>query len=134
MRIFSDVGGFFQDNSFGEVRTHWSAPGDQTDEPRPSYDGTSGAHEISSRFVEDGSYLRMQELTLGYRLPERAAGRLGFASWRLYLSARNLFTITGYKGYSPDVNSNSDKNVGLGVDFYSYPQARTFTFGVQAGW
>ncbi len=134
MRIFSDAGGFYGDNLFGEARTYWRAPGDQTDEPRPSYDGNSGATEISSRFVEDGSYLRMQELTLGYRLPEHLAGRLGFTNWRLYLSARNLFTITSYSGYSPEVNSNSNKNIGLGVDFYAYPLARTFTFGVQAGW
>ncbi len=134
MSIFSNDGGFNTDNKFGKARTYWRQPGDQTNEPRPSYDGTSGATEISSRFVEDGSYLRMQELTLGYRLPEHVAGRLGFRSWRLYLSARNLFTITNYSGYSSDVNSSSDKNIGLGVDYYAYPIARTFTFGVQAGW
>jgi hypothetical protein len=134
MRIFSDAGGFYGDNLFGEARNHWQAPGDVTNEPRPSYDGTSGATEISDRFVEDGSFLRMQDVTLGYRIPEGLASSLGFASWRLYVSAHNLFTITNYSGFSPDVNSNSDKNIGLGVDFYSYPFARTFTFGIQAGW
>jgi TonB-linked SusC/RagA family outer membrane protein len=134
MGIFSDDGGFNTDNKFANAKTYWRQPGDVTNEPRPSYDGTSRATEISSRFVEDGSYLRMQELTLGYRLPEHLAGRLGFASWRLYLSARNLFTITGYSGYTPDVNSSDDKNIGLGVDYYAYPASRTFTFGVQAGW
>jgi hypothetical protein len=86
--------------------------------------------------MEDGSYWRLQDLTLGYRLPERWSGGLGFATARIYGSVRNLFTITDYSGYSPDVNSNGqfESDVGLGTDFYSYPQARTFTFGVQASW
>ena len=107
-----------------------------TDVPRASFDGVSGAAEISSRYLEDGSYWRLQDLTLGYRLPERWAGGLGFHSARFYGSVRNLFTITDYTGYTPDVNSNGsfDANVGLGTDFYAYPQARTFTFGIQASW
>ena len=147
MRIFSDAGGWYLDNQFTDVLRRWRQPGDQTDQPRASYDGLSGAREISSRFVEDGSYWRMQDLTLGYRLPERWSGALGFASARFYGSVRNLFTITDYKGYSPDVNSNGASNnasgisdlgsvssIGLGTDFYAYPLARTFTFGVQASW
>ncbi len=68
--------------------------------------------------------------------PSRWAGGLGFASARFYGSVRNLFTITDYTGYTPDVNSNGQffADVGLGTDFYAYPQARTFTFGVQASW
>lgn len=136
MRIFSDAGGWFLDNQFRDVLDRWQQPGDETDTPRASFDGLSGAAEISSRYLEDGSYWRLQDLTLGYRLPEQWAGGLGFAHARLYGSVRNLFTITDYSGYSPDVNSNGQfgANVGLGTDFYSYPQARTFTFGVQASW
>jgi TonB-linked SusC/RagA family outer membrane protein len=136
MRLFSDNGGFFLDNHFRDVLNRWRQPGDVTDVPRASFDGVSGADLISSRFMEDGSYWRLQDLTLGYRLPERWAGGLGFASARFYGSVRNLFTITDYSGYSPDVNSNGsfDANVALGTDFYAYPQARTFTFGVQASW
>ena len=145
MRIFSDAGGFFLDNQFHDALNRWQKPGDITNEPRASFDGVSGAAEISSRFIEDGSYVRLQDLTLGYRLPERVAGSLGFASARIYGSVRNLFTSTDYTGYSPDVNSNGSNNVdsgsltgssqvGLGTDFYAYPQARTWTFGVQASW
>jgi TonB-linked SusC/RagA family outer membrane protein len=147
MRIFSDAGGWYLDNQFTDVLQRWRQPGDQTDQPRASYDGVSGAVEISSRYLENGTYWRMQDLTLGYRLPERWAGALGFATARFYGSARNLFTITDYKGYSPDVNSNGASNnasgisdlgsvssIGLGTDFYAYPLARTFTFGVQASW
>jgi TonB-linked SusC/RagA family outer membrane protein len=144
MRIFSDAGGFFLDNQFDNVMQRWRQPGDVTDVPRASFDGVSGAAEISSRYVEDGSYWRLQDLILGYRLPDRWAGSLGFYSARLYGSVRNLFTISDYSGYSPDVNSNGSSSddtgagftssVGLGTDFYAYPQARTFTFGIQAAW
>jgi TonB-linked SusC/RagA family outer membrane protein len=147
MRIFSDAGGYYLDNQFTDVLRSWKQPGDQTDVPRASYDGVSGAAEISSRYIENGSYWRMQDVTLGYRLPQRWAGALGFASARFYGSVRNLFTITDYSGYSPDVNSNGASNnatgiadvgtvssIGLGTDFYAYPLARTFTFGVQASW
>jgi TonB-linked SusC/RagA family outer membrane protein len=136
MRIFSDAGGWYLDNQFRDVLDRWQQPGDVTDTPRASYDGLSGAREISSRFLEDGSYWRLQDLTLGYRLPERWAGSLGFGNARFYGSVHNLFTITDYTGYTPDVNSNGQfsADVGLGTDFYAYPQARTFTFGVQASW
>jgi hypothetical protein len=147
MRIFSDAGGWYLDNQFTDVLRRWRQPGDKTDQPRASYDGVSGAAEISSRYIESGSYWRMQDLTLGYRFPDRWAGALGFGSARFYGSVRNLFTITDYSGYSPDVNSNgADNNAtgiedlgtasgfALGTDFYAYPLARTFTFGVQASW
>lgn len=135
MRLFSGATGYYSDNEFRDQLARWQNPGDITNVPRASYDGTSGAQEISSRFIEDGSYLRMQDLTLGFRFPDRLAGSLGFRSARLYGSVRNLFTISNYTGYSPDVNSNGAlANVGLGTDFYAYPQARTFTFGVQAAW
>ena len=136
MRIFSDAGGWFLDNQFQDVLDRWQQPGDVTDTPRASFDGVSGAAEISSRYMEDGSFWRLQDLTLGYRLPEQWAGGLGFASARFYGSVRNLFTITDYSGYTPDVNSNGQffADVGLGTDFYAYPQARTYSFGVQATW
>ena len=135
MRIFSDAGGWYLDNQFADVMDRWQKPGDKTDVPRASYDGLSGAREISSRFIEDGSYFRLSELTLGYELPEQVAGLLRMSRARVYVSGRNLFTITSYTGYSPEVNSNgSSANVALGTDFYAYPIARTYTFGIQAGW
>jgi TonB-linked SusC/RagA family outer membrane protein len=136
MRIFSDAGGWFLDNQFRDVLDRWQQPGDVTDTPRASFDGVSGAAEISSRYMEDGSYWRLQDLTLGYRLPEKWAGSIGVGTARFYGSIRNLFTITDYSGYSPDVNSNGqfESDVGLGTDFYSYPQARTYSFGIQASW
>jgi TonB-linked SusC/RagA family outer membrane protein len=135
MRIFTDDGGCTWDNLSSDVMKRWQKPGDITDMPRMSYDCTSGADLISSRFIEDGSYVRLGEITLGLRLPAAWAGRAGMESARVYVSGRNLKTWTDYSGYNPTVNSaGSDANVIMGTDYYAYPLARTFTFGISAGW
>ena len=119
------------DNKFRRALRRWRNPGDITDEPRASFDGTSGAVETSSRYFEDGSYVRLQEITLGYRLPERLATAMHMANARVYISGRNLQTWTSFSGYSPDVNSNgSSANTSLSTEFYSYPLARTLIVGV----
>ncbi|HST61022.1 MAG TPA: TonB-dependent receptor [Longimicrobium sp.] len=134
MRLFSDAGGWYLDNQFGHVMDRWRQPGDETDVPRASYDGLSGARTISSRFIEDGSYVRLQEVTLGYRLPASLARRAGMDGARLFVSGHNLHTWTDYRGYSPDVNSNGVSNAALGTDFYAYPVARTLTVGIRGTW
>ena len=134
MRLFSDAGGWYLDNQFGHVMNRWRQPGDVTDVPRASYDGLSGARTISSRFIEDGSYVRLQEVTLGYKLPSSLARRAGMDGARLFVSGHNLHTWTDYLGYSPDVNSNGVSNASLGTDFYAYPAARTITVGVRGTW
>lgn len=129
--VFALDGGYYTDNKFKRALRRWQQPGDVTDEPRASYDGTSGADRLSSRYFEDGSYVRLQEATLGYRLPARIAAALRLSEARLYLSGRNLHTWTKYSGYSPDVNSNgSGSNTALSTEFYAYPSARTFMFGI----
>ena len=80
--------------------------------------------ENSTRFIEDGSYLRLKNLQIGYTFPLKWTQRFRCSRLRLYATASNLFTITGYKGYDPEV--------GGGVDYGNYPQSRTFTFGLNA--
>jgi TonB-linked SusC/RagA family outer membrane protein len=134
IRVFADDGGRYSDNKFSDVLRRWQKPGDITDEPRASRSGKSDAVEVSSRYLEDGSYVRIGDVTLGYTLPSRWAGMTGLNNARLYVSGHNLHTFTKYKGYSPDVNSQgATSNIGLGTDFYAYPVARSFTFGVKAG-
>ncbi|MBI2401753.1 MAG: TonB-dependent receptor [Gemmatimonadetes bacterium] len=134
--VFADDGGYYNDNKFKRVLKRWQKPGDVTTEPRASWDGTSGlAGQISSKYFEDGSYIRLHEVTLGYRLPARVAGFLGLQETRVYVSGRNLKTWTDYSGYSPDVNSNgSGSNTALSTEFYAYPLARTFMFGISGAW
>lgn len=135
VRLYANDGGYYSDNKLSRALNRWQNPGDITDEPRASYDGTSGARLPSSRFVENADYLRLLDVTLGIQLPERLAGSIGFTKARFYITGHNLFTITGYSGYFPDVNaSGSTANLDLGTDFYTYPLARTFSVGVQAGW
>lgn len=80
--------------------------------------------ENSTRFIEDGSYLRLKNLQIGYTLPKKVTEKFYCSRLRFYATASNLFTITGYKGYDPEV--------GGGVDYGNYPQSRTFTFGLNA--
>lgn len=76
----------------------------------------------STRFLEDGSYLRLKNLQIGYTIPQRVLQRAKIQNFRIYLAASNLFTITKYSGYDPEV--------GGGVDYGNYPQSRTFMLGV----
>src|SRR4029079_3926310 len=131
MRIFADDGACTYDNKFTDVLRRWQKPGDVTDVPRMSYDCASGADAISSRFIEDGSYLRVQEVTLGYRFPAKFAALAKLDNARIYVSGRNLATCPKYSGYTPDVNSaGSDESLIMGTDYYAYPLARTFTLGI----
>jgi hypothetical protein len=131
-RIFMDDGGRTNDNKSANVLRRWRKPGDITDVPRMG--ANSGANQISSRFVEDGSFVRLGELTLGYRVPAGLTRLVRMDDARLYVSGRNLKTWTKYSGYNPDVNSNASSDVAGGVDYYAYPLARTFTLGITAGW
>jgi len=129
--VFANDGGYYYDNKFTRALRRWRQPGDITDEPRASFDGTSGADLISSRYFEDGSYVRLQELTLRYNLPANISNVLKMKDASLYFSGRNLHTWTKYSGYSPDVNSaGSSTNTELSTEFYAYPSARSFMIGL----
>jgi TonB-linked SusC/RagA family outer membrane protein len=135
MRIFTDDGGYSYDNKSTVSLSRWQQPGDITDEPRMSYDGSSGARFMSTRMVEDGSFVRLGDVTLGYHLPARLNNAAHLSDGRIFMSGRNLKTWTKYTGYNPDVNSaGQSANVVMGVDYYAYPLARTYTFGITASW
>ena len=94
---------------------------------------------VLSTFVEDASFLRLNTLTVGYTFPKAWTKKIGMQRARVYATAGNLFTITGYSGIDPEVNADPNKsttaaNTGnyplLGMDYGTYPRARTFTFGV----
>ncbi|HYW30872.1 MAG TPA: TonB-dependent receptor [Gemmatimonas sp.] len=132
-RIFADNGGVDGDNKVKSTLNRWRKPGDITDVPRMG--STSGSGVRSSRFLEDASFVRLGEVTLGYRLPASLTRSMRADNARLYISGRNLYTWTKYTGYNPDVNSNgANSNIVMGVDYYAYPLARTFTVGLSAGW
>jgi TonB-linked SusC/RagA family outer membrane protein len=113
-----------QRNLLKETANHWTA-----DNPNNEYVGgyPGGRLPISDRFVEDGSYLRCKNISLGYTLPEIK----GINRARIYISANNLFTVTNYSGFDPEVNSFGGSNTAIGVDNLVYPAAKTFLGGVQ---
>ncbi|WP_430815120.1 SusC/RagA family TonB-linked outer membrane protein [Carboxylicivirga sp. RSCT41] len=88
----------------------------------PSPVGNPMNRETSDRLVESGAYLRLKNLQLGYTIPKRITEKANISRCRLYVSGSNIFTITDYSGYDPEV--------GSGIDYGNYPQARTFTVGV----
>lgn len=108
------------------VLDRWRRPGMITDIPRA---GNSENSLVSSRFVEDGSYLRLKTLTLAYNFEKNLISRIGLESLRLYATANNLFTLTKYKGYDPELNAGGGAAV-LGLDMGTYPQTRSFIFGL----
>lgn len=91
--------------------------------------GNNGAC-TSTFHLEDGSYLRLQNLSLGYSLPKNALNKVKMQGLRIYLQANNLFTWTKYTGYNPEVNKNSTDALRPGEDYCSYPLSRTFTMGL----
>ena len=80
--------------------------------------------ENSTRFLENGAYFRLKNAQIGYTLPKNLTQKFHCSRLRFYVTASNLFTITKYSGYDPEV--------GSGVDYGNYPQSRTFTFGLNA--
>jgi TonB-linked SusC/RagA family outer membrane protein len=87
-------------------------------------------NELSSRFVEDGSYLRLKSLTLGYTLPVKFTRKFYISKMRVYASSQNLFCITGYSGYDPEVSMLSGSPMTPGLDWGAYPKSKMFTFGL----
>ena len=83
----------------------------------------------STWHIEDGSYLRLQNLTLGYTLPARLTSRAHISKARVYFSCENLFTLSNYSGYNPEV-SNRTSALTPGEDYGTYPLSRSFMFGV----
>ncbi|WP_375444181.1 SusC/RagA family TonB-linked outer membrane protein [uncultured Fibrella sp.] len=85
----------------------------------------------NSFYVENGSFLRMQNLTIGYTLPSQLIGKLGLSRVRFSLAANNLFTVTGYKGLDPGVGGAADNN--FGIDVGNYPITRSYNAGLSIG-
>ncbi|WP_340105312.1 SusC/RagA family TonB-linked outer membrane protein [Rhodohalobacter sp. 8-1] len=107
----------------------WTGPGTSNDLPRFTWNDSNGNwSKISDLYVEDGSYLRVKNVQLGYNLPFNILEKVSMRQARIYLSADNLFTFTGYSGFDPEIGSASPFSVG--VDRGVYPQARSYRIGV----
>lgn len=114
-------------NQSTAVLRRWIKSGDVTDIPRSNNINNSRA---STRFIEDGSYLRVKTLTLGYNLPQSILSKVKISNAKLYVTGENIFTITGYTGYDPEVNYAGGNNTIQGIDYGTYPQTRNLIFGL----
>lgn len=120
------------DNQLAIVETRWRQPGDITAVPDATNDPTRAAwnKRVSSRFIEDGSYLRVKNATLGFSFDKKRLAARHINGLRLYVSGQNLLTFTRYSGLDPEVNYLGNENAIIGTDFFTYPQARAYTFGL----
>ena len=99
----------------------------------PRLGGANNNARISDRFIEDGSYIRLRNLTVGYTLPPDLLNRFNIRTMRVYFSGQNLLTITNYSGHDPEVGSDTQDPLLFGVDIGNYPSPRIFTFGLNFG-
>jgi hypothetical protein len=116
-----------------DMLRRWRAEGDVTDIPRANHADPAGNKRFSNRWIEDGSYLRFKTLTLGYKLPTKLFNKTPIRNIRVYATAQNLFTISNYTGYDPEASSLGSGVTDIGIDQGTYPQYRTFIFGLSVG-
>jgi TonB-linked SusC/RagA family outer membrane protein len=121
-------------NAGTQVLNAWTPTNTNTDIPRAVNADPNGNSRVSTRFLEDGSYLRLKNLTLGYRIPSARLSSLtrgAVSGVRFYVSGQNLFTVTDYTGYDPEVGTRTGGNQTNSIDWAVYPQPKTFQVGIQ---
>jgi TonB-linked SusC/RagA family outer membrane protein len=164
---FASTGGYYPNgNQFAEYANRWTPDNPTNDVPRALYnnrgDAGSNTPKVTSRYIEDGSFLRLKTISLGYDLPQEIIRRAGFKGLRAYVAAQNIFTITNYSGIDPEVSSFRVQNpanapgntpgvtatsgtgytflqpsssysaLSGGLDYTAYPRAFTLSFGITA--
>lgn len=126
-KVFTEFGLFFLGNRSANVLNAWTPSNTNTDVPALSASYPLEETAPNSYLLEDGSFFRLKNLQIGYTLPDSAIGSIGADSIRIFLQGTNLFTITDYSGYDPEIIQNN--NLNLGVDRRVYPFSKTFTIG-----
>ncbi|MDO6737742.1 TonB-dependent receptor [Wenyingzhuangia sp. 2_MG-2023] len=111
------------------VKDAWTPENQSTSLPKVKSQG-GAAFIFSDRYVEDASFVRLQNITIGYNFPKKLVEKIGLSSLRVYGSANNIYTFTKYTGFSPDVSGFGNNNLALGHDNGGYPPIRTIRFGV----
>lgn len=128
-------------NASSAVLDRWTGTNPSTTQPRAVLNDPNENSRVSNRYIEDGSYFRFKNVSVGYNLPETTLSNIvggSISKFRIYVSAQNLFTITDYSGFDPEVGPSlgigsvsGNQNSELGVDRGQYPQSKSFVAGLQ---
>jgi hypothetical protein len=119
------------ENKSRDMVQRWTDSNPSNTYPRAIATDPNFNDRFSDRFVENGSYVRLRNIQLGYKLTSSLLQKLSVHSLRVYVSAQNLFTWTKYKGFNPDIGAQNQSNLSYGVDNSIYPQSITFLGGVK---
>jgi TonB-linked SusC/RagA family outer membrane protein len=123
-----DLEGMFDSkNQSVDVLRRWKSPGDITDIPKA---GNINNVRNSSRFIEDGSYIRLKSISLSYKVLDNNPRFKAIKNLSVYITGRNLITLTNYSGFDPEVNAYGSSATELGVDYGTYPQSRAIVVGL----
>jgi TonB-linked SusC/RagA family outer membrane protein len=131
-----DIEGFYRPFNVTEryFLNHWTGEGSTNLYPRASWNASGNNTQISTRFLEDGSYTRLKNIQLGYTVPKGIVGKYGLSNIRIYFSGTNLFTWSKYSGMDPEMsvsnNSVKDGDKANGIDWGTYPAAKSYNVGV----
>ena len=117
-------------NKFASVLNRWTGEGTSNTEPRYSFIDANNNSRASDRYVEDGSFIKIKNIQLGYNFPEATASKLGLSSLRVYALAKNAFTFTDYTGYDPEISNGGSPVLDSGVDRGTYPSPRIISLGL----
>ena len=117
-------------NKFASVLNRWKGEGTSTTEPRYSFIDANDNSRVSDRYVEDGSYVKIKNIQLGYNFPSSTYSKLGLSSLRVYAQAKNAFTFTDYTGYDPEISNGGGPVLDTGVDRGTYPSPRIISLGL----
>jgi hypothetical protein len=122
------------DNQTSDQLSRWQKPGDITNVPQLRLYGGNGIG-ASSRYIYDASYVRLKNVMLSYTLPAAITKRVGVQSLKIYVSGVNLATFTKYPGWDPELNTDgrAQTNRNQGSDFYTPPQIKNYSFGLNIG-
>ena len=126
--------GVWFDNQLKSQLASWKKPGDVTDVPQARFYYDNGDQSRNSRYLSDGSYVKLRSFMLSYEMPKKIVAKAGMDRVRIFIQAQNLMTFTKYKGWDPEVSTDFlNDNITSGCDFYSAPQARSIVFGINIG-
>jgi TonB-linked SusC/RagA family outer membrane protein len=137
-QVLTDIEGFYRPFNITQriAQNAWTGPGSTNTYPLLSWTDGANNKMPSTRFLESGSYLRLKNVQLGYKLGANALKAIGLSSIRIYVSGQNLLTFTKYTGLDPEQYQNTDNAAdgprAVGIDWGTYPSARTITAGINA--